>query len=91
MITTLKQIEEFVNENSFDIMTDLEEEEQQLTLCVAWCDSGYRDDEIHRDNLLDELFDIQEEINEKFNVNIEDDERTIWDDEKESIIITLKN
>ena len=85
---SLEEVEKFVEDNSFDIMTDIVENNgvEVLSLTVAWIESGYNDDEIDKEYKLEELYDM-ETLLEDANVRIEDGNS--WCDERETLLVTL--
>lgn len=85
----LREIEDMVKDNSLNVMTEIVDD--QLILTVAWVNSGYHDDEVDRDWKVDELFEMENLIKENHNVSIKDNETTTWDDEKESLIVTINH
>lgn len=88
----IELIETFVENNSDNILTDIDENEngeEVLKLFVQWCNTGYSDDNAHRDFVISELCSLIEKIKKEFDVTVTDDEDSALDDEKEAVIVTL--
>lgn len=80
---SLEEIAEFVEAESCFVRAEVDEDEDQLELVVSIYDDGY---ENNRDFMFDELSDMVDTIEDKFNVVVED-----GDDEDSylTMIITL--
>lgn len=83
---SLETIAEFVDNETCDVYIDTDDiEDGKLRIGVCWFEGGYPDDDIHRDYVLDELYEVERKIARKFNCKMEE----IDDYEREEIIITL--
>ena len=83
----LSEIAEFVdNETLYVYINDDNIDEEKLVIGVQWVEGGYSDDDCHRDFVQDELSEVTEMIEDKFNVKVEDGDCGL---EYEEVIISL--
>ena len=68
-LETLKKIEERIIELSFDVATDLDEDDEMLEVWIAWFDDGWESNE---EAMRNEIFDVLRKIDEEFEVCIEE-------------------
>ena len=81
---SLEEIAEFVEDETYNgVKANIDEDENKLILSVFIYDDGYEND---RDYKLDELSDIVSEVEDKFNVVVDEGED---DDDYSSVIVSL--
>lgn len=81
----IETIKKFVDDETLYVYCK-EINEHQLIVGVRWIEGGYHDDDCHRDWVQNELSEVTEMIENKFNVKIEDGDCEL---EREEYIITL--
>lgn len=81
----IETIKKFVDDETLYVYCK-EINEKQLIVGVEWIDGGYSYDDCHRKWVQNELSEVTEMIENKFNVKIEDGDCEL---EREEYIITL--
>lgn len=82
LLVSLEYLKDFIDNRTFDLWTEIDEEKNRLIVTANWYDDGY---ESNKDYVLDRLFSIQQDIENRFLVKTEE----IDDDDCYIINITV--
>ena len=84
----LEAIAKFVKDETCDVWVYEDDiDEGELAIGVSWFEGGYPDDEAHKRWVLDELSEIRDKIEKKFNCKMVEGDCDI---DREEILITLE-